>query len=59
MTPSLQHIIVQQVRKKYSGGLQMGRHKKIERTKELQRKRHRKAKRIKARIAEAKAAAAS
>lgn len=37
----------------------MGRHKKIERTKELQRKRHRKAKRIKARIAEAKAAAAS
>ncbi|SDL49614.1 hypothetical protein SAMN05660337_3101 [Maridesulfovibrio ferrireducens] len=34
----------------------MGGQKKIERKKELERKRHRRAKRVKARIAEAKAA---
>ena len=37
----------------------MSRHKKIERKKELQRKRQRRGKRLKARIAEAKAAASS
>ena len=35
----------------------MGRHKKIERSKELDRRRHRRARRLKKRILEAKAAA--
>jgi hypothetical protein len=37
----------------------MGRHKKIERMKEIDRKRHRREKRLKARVKEAKAQAAA